>query len=822
MNDSAALESLQRSIPEAFAPGLTKLCKPSSNHRHAGEVCKTPGKRPLMKRFTVEAIDRYRRAREGLFDVWAWADEVSGWLAEGLNVGLVPPLGVVALDCDTAGTCAWARAMIGAELLRSTPEQVRGTEKAHLWLRYDPDELPLRASQLRFLLPDGSPGQLDLRVGGRSQAVVAPSRHPSEAAGGEPYVWARPLPASIDDLPMMPAALARALAAQLGLSIVRPVLHPRIAAEVAQDAPDLATDPAEVELVPRLSGPLQPPAGHDLLRGYVNRLCRYTAGTSTGLEGVLAGIRERAGRYAESLYGTRDPARLAGVLARGGELDKLITTGWARFGGAAPLAEDKTDQGSLDLLAATSGEDWRYLVQSGEWVAWDETRGVWARGYDEMLGRSIGRLADVLVDDALREQDVERRARLMGLGRLLRNNSRVESALRRAQKAYALDELELDARPWLVTFPGALVGEVWYPARVLDLETGALREPRREDLLSRAMGAPWIEGAVSPDWESFLESSVPDEELRAYLARAAGLSLAGTTLEHVFFFLHGPGGTGKSTLLNALADAMGDLGVRCDVRTFAEDSRRSAAGASPDVARLKGARLAVCSEIPDRARLGARMKDLTGGDRVLARAMYGRPIEFAPSHTVWVAGNCEPQADWMDTGVWRRLRQIPLERVHGRADATLPLRLGAPLARAAVAQWIVRGWRAYQAAGGLGSCAQVDAATADYRARLDPLADWLAEGVRLGAGEVPSGEAWGHYCAFMDARYGRAGRISQRQFGLMLAERGVTTRKGAQGVRILRGLTLVRGGVGGVGGAGAGFAGGGTMGGLGAPRVEKL
>ena len=290
---------------------------------------------------------------------------------------------------------------------------------------------------------------------------------------------------------------------------------------------------------------------------------------------------------------------------------------------------------------------------------------------------------------------------------------------------------------------------------MLELETGELRAPRRENLLTRAMGAPWVPGARSPEWERFLESSIPDASLRAYLGRAVGMALAGAVLEHAFFFLHGPGGTGKSTLLNAVADAFGDLAVRCDVRTFAEDSRRSAGAASPDVVRLKGARLAICSEIPDRAHLGARMKDLTGGDRILARAMYGRPIEFSPSHTVMVAGNCEPQADWMDTGVWRRLRQVPLDVVHRAADAQLPLRLATAEARAAVAQWAVAGWRAYQGAGGLGSCERVDQATQEYRARLDPLADWLSERVQLGAGQETLAEVWGSFNGFIHERYGR-------------------------------------------------------------------
>lgn len=767
--------ALQQSVPEAFAPGITKLCRPDTpGHQHRGKVCSTPGKRPLFARFNAAALERYAAAREARFDALAWVDEAATWLDEGYNVGLVPPLGVVVLDLDNRATVAWTRAMLG-DLVSTAPRQERGSEKAHIWLRYDESELPLRSSALRFLLPDGSAGSMDLRVGGRSQVAVVPSRHASQGeASGAGYAWVVPLPESIGDLPEMPRELARALAIQLGLS--------------AQGAARAVSEDGVPHIAPSPAGVAAAPAGHDLLRGYVNRLCRY----SSGAPAAPGAIRERAARYAGELMANRRE-RLAEVLAEGGELDRLIASGWERFGAAAPLAEDKTDQGCLDLLVATSGEDWRYLVQSGEWIAWGPDRGHWARGWGEMLGRSIGRMADVLFDDALREADIERRGRLLALAKALRSNARVESVMRRAQKVYAVDECDCDALPWAVTFPGGWLDEAWHPAVVFDLETGETREPRREDLLTRAMGAPWAPGARSAEWERFLTAGVPDSTLRDYLARAVGMALAGATLEHAFFFLHGPGGTGKSTLLNTLADAFGDLAVRCDVRTFAEDTRRSAASASPDVVRLKGARLAICSEIPDRARLGARMKDLTGGDRILARGLFGKPLEFAPSHTVMVAGNCEPQADWMDTGVWRRLRQIPLDVVHREADAQLPLRLATPSARAAVAQWAIGGWRAYQANGGLGSCARVDRATQEYRARLDPLAEWLEERVQRGASQETLAELWSNYNAFTHERYGRARAVlTQRQFVLLLGERGLTTARGTGGAVVVRGLALIR------------------------------
>ena len=796
------LPLLQTAIPQCFAPGLVKLCRPRVPHTHGGLACKTPGKRPVTKAFTKEALARYRAAQADTFDAWALAREAASWLAAGYNVGLVPPPGVVVFDCDTAPTVAWVRAMLSVGE-GTFPCQTRTAAKAHFWARYDPDTLPLRATQLRFLLPDGSPGVLDLRVGGRSQVVVAPSLHAESAsAPSEGYTWRTPLPHALegaDGLPDLPRGLAEALFRLIGGDATSAAAR-RVRADEPADADGEAPGSGTLRLASS-PGTASDIPGHDRLRGYINRLCRYASGSDA--REAQRGIRERAQAFAAELYlspgraGGDGAARLAALVAEGGELDRLIASGWALFGAAAPMAEDKTDQGYLDLFTSTHGSGWRWVIQRRGWIEWDEAAGYWVEGHDESLGRRIGRMADVLFDDAAREPGVERRARLMGLSRQLRNNARVDSILARARKSFAVDELMLDSQGLEVVFPGMRAGGVWHPARVLSLADGELREPVPEDLVTRAMGAPWIpetgeegEGA----WTAFIRSTIPDLETRQYLQRAVGMSLAGVVLEHVFLFLHGPGGTGKSTLLNALADAFGGLAVRCDVRTFAEDSRRSASAATPDVARLKGARLAVCSEIPDRARLGARMKDLTGGDRIVGRHNYGKPVEFPPSHTVWVAGNCEPQADWMDTGVWRRLRQVPLDAQHARADAGLPLRLGAPLARAAIAQWAVAGWHAYQAAGGLGTCSRVEAATAAFRARLDPMADWLEEGARIGVGTVKSADAYAHYCAFMEGRGMGRGKVSAIAFGRYLAERGVATRKGHGGVRMLHGISLVEGG----------------------------
>ena len=70
-----------------------------------------------------------------------------------------------------------------------------------------------------------------------------------------------------------------------------------------------------------------------------------------------------------------------------------------------------------------------------------------------------------------------------------------------------------------------------------------------------------------------------------------------------------------------------------------------------DIARLKGKRLVITSEIEENKRLNeARIKDLTGGDTIIARRLYGDWFEFEPTHKLWIYGNHKPVIRGMDAG----------------------------------------------------------------------------------------------------------------------------------------------------------------------------
>ena len=56
----------------------------------------------------------------------------------------------------------------------------------------------------------------------------------------------------------------------------------------------------------------------------------------------------------------------------------------------------------------------------------------------------------------------------------------------------------------------------------------------------------------------FLERILPSEALRRFVQRVVGYAATGEVSEKVFAILHGVGANGKSTLVNAIMETLGD------------------------------------------------------------------------------------------------------------------------------------------------------------------------------------------------------------------------------------------------------------------------
>jgi putative DNA primase/helicase len=211
------------------------------------------------------------------------------------------------------------------------------------------------------------------------------------------------------------------------------------------------------------------------------------------------------------------------------------------------------------------------------------------------------------------------------------------------------------------------------------------------------------------------------------LQRAAGYSLTGDTREEVLPFVHGEGGSGKSTFGEALKSVLGDYAVTADFESFL---RRRDTGIRNDLARLAGARLVLSLEVEDGRRLAtALLKSLTGRDTISARFLNHEFFEFRPAFKLWLVANHRPTADASDEGLWRRVLLVPFTVAlppDERDPIVKQVLTEDPKARSAILAWAVRGALEWQARG-LQVPDSVRLATKGYREECDDLAGFFED-----------------------------------------------------------------------------------------------
>jgi putative DNA primase/helicase len=139
---------------------------------------------------------------------------------------------------------------------------------------------------------------------------------------------------------------------------------------------------------------------------------------------------------------------------------------------------------------------------------------------------------------------------------------------------------------------------------------------------------------------------------------------------------------------------------------------------------------------------------------------------------LWLAANDRPWVRDDDAAMWRRILQIPfaVEIPEGERDPDVKTILtDATVAGPAILAWAVEGCLAWQRYG-LGVPPAVRAATAEYQAAMDPIADFAEEALEFAYGLTAlSSELWEAFVAFHDHRP----PIKRKRFGQCLAKRGL-------------------------------------------------
>lgn len=249
---------------------------------------------------------------------------------------------------------------------------------------------------------------------------------------------------------------------------------------------------------------------------------------------------------------------------------------------------------------------------------------------------------------------------------------------------------------------------------------------RSADLISKLVEANFRNDADAPLFQQFLQKVMPNPDYRGFLHRYIGYCLLGLTGEQCLLFFYGAGRNGKSTFVDIMVEILGDYAVSMSIDSFAGDSKRGGAEATPDLARLPGARLVAASE-PE---MGVHLKDaliktLTGGEPIAVRRLHQDFFELIPQFKIILSGNHKPIIKDDSDGIWRRVHLVPweIQIAEEEVDKTLKEKLLAR-EREGIFAWMVRGALEYLQEG-LRVPDGVRVATAEYREESDPIGAFL-------------------------------------------------------------------------------------------------
>jgi P4 family phage/plasmid primase-like protien len=278
----------------------------------------------------------------------------------------------------------------------------------------------------------------------------------------------------------------------------------------------------------------------------------------------------------------------------------------------------------------------------------------------------------------------------------------------------------LDADPYVLATPDGII----------DLRAGTTRPAVAErDFVTKSthVGADW--NMPRPRFDEFILWAMQgDTDMVDYLQRLFGAALIGELRWHIFPIFLGPGANGKTTLLEVFADILGDYALQMP-RKFLVASRNETH--PTDIARLRGVRLAVASEVPPNATFDEDLvKQLAGEPKLTGRFMNKDYITFMNQGTHFLAANHLPRVEVGGSGFWRRVRKIDF-------GAIMPIHLQNPqLVRELVAEegpailaWAIDGAKEILATGQLRDPQKVINATLMYEQEEDELFRFLSDEV---------------------------------------------------------------------------------------------
>jgi putative DNA primase/helicase len=313
---------------------------------------------------------------------------------------------------------------------------------------------------------------------------------------------------------------------------------------------------------------------------------------------------------------------------------------------------------------------------------------------------------------------------------------------------------------------------------------------RRNDLITHVLPVSYDAKATCPHWIVFIESKLPDPDVRRMVQVSSGLGMLGITVQYLFFH-YGDGANGKSVYMETLCRILGELSVTLPATSLIGEGG-SSGSASPDLARLFGRRLLRVKELPEGEDLRENLvKELTGGETITARDLFSGYMDFIPIFIAIMSGNGYPRISGTDDGIWRRMAVVHWPRKIAKEDRREfdEIVTSFEPEYSGILNWLIEGVHIFLKEG-LVIPEAVNIATQEYRDEMDRTAGFVARCIVKDANAEPV-QGKDLYALFVDDTVDQGGKpMNVTAFGRIMGKKFRKERT-SSGV-IYHGIRLVR------------------------------
>ena len=294
------------------------------------------------------------------------------------------------------------------------------------------------------------------------------------------------------------------------------------------------------------------------------------------------------------------------------------------------------DVGTSNLFIDCFSDELVYCADAGDWYFWNGKN--WER--DTILKRNemIKQLYKYVISYIFEQKlDVDKQSELLKYYNKLADKNFRDKIIKDAMSIRPIKSSVFDSHKLLFNCQNG----------TYDFATGKFREHRKEDYLTDISNVVYDPNAKAPRFEQYLQEVMENDATKVdYLLKLAAYCLTGDTSRECFIVLYGDKTrNGKGTFVSTLTYLSGTYTQTIKSSSITKKQvNGGGTGATPDIAKLKHARIANVNEIEEGMQLDvALMKEITGGDTMTARFLYKEEFDFVPQFKPLINTNVLPR-----------------------------------------------------------------------------------------------------------------------------------------------------------------------------------